>query len=68
LKFDLDEHRVLNFRVVDLCIKEFVDGHHLKHYLEEKFSRKEGMLFLTPMIVNIERFSRASDIKLSASW
>jgi len=46
LKIDLDEHSVLNFKVVDLCLKEFVDGHHLRHYLEGKFARKDGMFFL----------------------
>jgi len=36
LNFEFMEEQCLSFEVVNLCIKEFVDGHHLMHYLEEK--------------------------------
>jgi len=46
LNFEFMEEQCLSFMVVDLCIKEFVDGHHLRHYLEEKFARKDEMFFV----------------------
>jgi len=46
LNFEFMEEQCLSFMVVDLCIKEFVDGHHLRHYLEEKFARKDGLFFV----------------------
>jgi len=46
MEFEMKSNVILAIEVVSLCMKEFIDGHHLKTYLEEKFARKDGMFFL----------------------
>lgn len=46
----MDECEALEHRVLDLNLREFINGHYLKKYVERKLHREKGVLLLKSLI------------------
>jgi len=52
-----------------LSLKEFLNARHLRTFIEEKVDGEKEFIFVRACKdCSLKRLSRASDIKLSASW
>jgi len=52
-----------------LSLKEFLNARHLRTFIEEKVDGEKELIFIQSCVdSSLRRLSRASDIKVSASW